>query len=249
MSFRVAIVGAGRMGKLHARVIGEMPGAELACVVDANPATAEAVARHCQVPMAELARGRKFSRDHLHLDESVRDRLKRQGRDLKRLPPPPKARAIVTPHENECVIEIPHGGDLVLTPRELIAIGAAGLAALGVYLLLVRLVHAPYWIIVPIIGALAIGIAAAAILARRRQHSRIIVSPRGLRVEATDIFGATAAELPAAELEELELHTRRGRNEVLAISDEKTISLAFGLAQDELNYLHAELLYWLTRDE
>ena len=45
MSFRVAVVGCGRMGKLHARVISEMPSAELACVVDAKPAAAEAVAK------------------------------------------------------------------------------------------------------------------------------------------------------------------------------------------------------------
>jgi len=43
--FRVAVVGAGRMGKLHARVIDEMNEAELACVVDTNEAVARAVAR------------------------------------------------------------------------------------------------------------------------------------------------------------------------------------------------------------
>ena len=50
MSFRVAVVGAGRMGKLHARVLSELPGAQLVCVVDVNAATAEAVARqrNCQ---------------------------------------------------------------------------------------------------------------------------------------------------------------------------------------------------------
>ena len=45
MSFRVAVVGVGRMGKLHARVISEMPDAELVCVVDTNPAAARAVAK------------------------------------------------------------------------------------------------------------------------------------------------------------------------------------------------------------
>lgn len=50
MSFRVGVVGCGRMGKLHARVLGEMDQSELACVVDANPTTARAVGkqRHCQ---------------------------------------------------------------------------------------------------------------------------------------------------------------------------------------------------------
>jgi len=50
MSFRVAVVGAGRMGKLHARVLSEMGRAELVCVVDIDPLTAQAVARqrHCK---------------------------------------------------------------------------------------------------------------------------------------------------------------------------------------------------------
>ena len=46
MSVRLAVVGCGRMGKLHARVLSEMDGAELACVVDVNPPAAAALARH-----------------------------------------------------------------------------------------------------------------------------------------------------------------------------------------------------------
>ena len=45
MSVRVAVVGCGRMGKLHARVFSEMSGAELACVVDSDPAASAALAR------------------------------------------------------------------------------------------------------------------------------------------------------------------------------------------------------------
>ncbi len=45
MNFRVAVVGCGRMGKLHARVLSEMGSAELVCVVDAKASVAEAVAK------------------------------------------------------------------------------------------------------------------------------------------------------------------------------------------------------------
>jgi len=45
MSFRVAVVGAGRMGRLHARVLSEIDEAELACVVDIDPAAAASLAR------------------------------------------------------------------------------------------------------------------------------------------------------------------------------------------------------------
>ncbi len=50
MSFQVAVVGAGRMGKLHARVLSQMEKATLVGVVDSNEAAAKDVAaqRNCQ---------------------------------------------------------------------------------------------------------------------------------------------------------------------------------------------------------
>ena len=45
MSFKVAVVGVGRMGKHHARTLHQMDSAELVCVVDANEASAKAVAK------------------------------------------------------------------------------------------------------------------------------------------------------------------------------------------------------------
>ena len=50
MSFRVAVIGAGRMGKLHARILSELDGAALACVVDTNAARAQAVAKQRDCP-------------------------------------------------------------------------------------------------------------------------------------------------------------------------------------------------------
>ncbi len=50
MSFRIAVVGAGRMGKLHARILSGMERTELLCIVDIDESTARAVAKqhHCQ---------------------------------------------------------------------------------------------------------------------------------------------------------------------------------------------------------
>jgi predicted dehydrogenase len=45
MSFKVAVVGVGRMGRHHARVLSEMAAAELVCVVDSNLAAAKTVAK------------------------------------------------------------------------------------------------------------------------------------------------------------------------------------------------------------
>lgn len=45
MSFRVAVVGVGRMGRHHARTIHQMAGTELVCVVDSNESAAKSVAK------------------------------------------------------------------------------------------------------------------------------------------------------------------------------------------------------------
>ena len=50
MSCRIAVVGAGKMGKLHARVLSELEGASLACIVDSNASAAEALARQRNCP-------------------------------------------------------------------------------------------------------------------------------------------------------------------------------------------------------
>ncbi|MCE5277789.1 MAG: Gfo/Idh/MocA family oxidoreductase [Planctomycetaceae bacterium] len=50
MSVRIAVVGCGRMGKLHARVISETPEAVLACVVDSNAAAANALGKQRNCP-------------------------------------------------------------------------------------------------------------------------------------------------------------------------------------------------------
>src|SRR5687767_1202113 len=41
----VAVIGCGRMGRLHARVYSQMPGVQLVGVVDANAASAEEAAK------------------------------------------------------------------------------------------------------------------------------------------------------------------------------------------------------------
>ncbi len=56
MSIRVGVIGLGRMGSLHCRVISEMPEVELACVVDTNAAIAEAAAKKYNVPATSIAK-------------------------------------------------------------------------------------------------------------------------------------------------------------------------------------------------
>ena len=56
MSVRIGVVGAGRMGALHCRVLAEMPDVELACVIDASEETAKEVAAlHGTVALTDAA--------------------------------------------------------------------------------------------------------------------------------------------------------------------------------------------------
>ena len=52
MSVRVAVIGVGALGKHHARILAELPGAELAGVVDVNEARAKEIAAAARVPYA-----------------------------------------------------------------------------------------------------------------------------------------------------------------------------------------------------
>lgn len=55
MSIRVGVIGLGRMGKLHCRVLSEMPETELACVVDTDADVAETVAGKFNTPAVSAA--------------------------------------------------------------------------------------------------------------------------------------------------------------------------------------------------
>ena len=50
MTVRIGVVGAGRMGKLHSRVLSEMLEVELACVVDTNIDAAGEVGKQYDAP-------------------------------------------------------------------------------------------------------------------------------------------------------------------------------------------------------
>lgn len=54
VTFRIAVVGAGVMGRNHARVLRELPGVEFAGIVDADPAAAKVVADLHRVPQLKL---------------------------------------------------------------------------------------------------------------------------------------------------------------------------------------------------
>ena len=54
MALRIALLGAGRIGKVHARAIADDPDAELACVADPVPEAADALARAFGCPVSDV---------------------------------------------------------------------------------------------------------------------------------------------------------------------------------------------------
>ena len=52
---RAVVIGAGRMGSMHARSLAAHPRVQLVAVVDTDPDTADRVARSCQTKSAPLA--------------------------------------------------------------------------------------------------------------------------------------------------------------------------------------------------
>ncbi len=51
MSQRIAVIGAGHLGKIHARLIGQVEGAQLAGIADPTAVAREAVAATFDVPV------------------------------------------------------------------------------------------------------------------------------------------------------------------------------------------------------
>ena len=50
MTVRIAVIGVGALGKHHARILAELPGAELAGVVDTNVERASDIAAGVKAP-------------------------------------------------------------------------------------------------------------------------------------------------------------------------------------------------------
>lgn len=55
MNIRIAVIGVGALGKHHARILAELPGAELAGIVDINEARAREVGAAVGAPWASRA--------------------------------------------------------------------------------------------------------------------------------------------------------------------------------------------------
>jgi hypothetical protein len=224
----------------------------------------EDFAKFIDVRVEDSSSGERVVREAGTLDESLRDRLRREGRPAVRPVEPDGCRIATSAAGSEAVFEIPPRGFGI---GEYIVVGFIGvfevvslfigLAAVGGILsdgedaplpMVVGMgVFGLVWLGLPLLAILGIANSAKAV-------DRVIVSPRELRVERKGIFGLKTLVIPADELEELHLGRAENRvptsfagsQTIVARSDRVSISLGAGLTPDELTWLHDVIKFIVT---
>ena len=179
---------------------------------------AEALARFLSRPVEDFSSGVKVVREPDRLDESLRERILRTKEDTSHLPPAPfPMRMKITETAEGLILDIPGqgitGSHWVQTGIVLIFVGFviyffSGFLRLpapsfirylfGGFLLI-------FFILVPLLAALRY-------MHREAKHStRVTVTPAFLRVEERAGRRSKTMEIPADELEELDLSTGKDR--------------------------------------
>jgi hypothetical protein len=219
--------------------------------------TAEQVAAFMRLPMHDSSEGVLVVRDPEHLNESVRERLRRTAERSPLPPPPAGMRSRLFHKDRSVLIEMPaEGPDLRFLGILIAGMVFTVFVAVGVVVSLpLSIGGLPRPVVVALVVAalvvpeIAIG---AFLLLRRRRPARLIVSPAGVRLEG-GAAGGRAQEISSDAIEELTvLNTampagmpafvvsglQRG---VLLRSDTTTIEIGNSLAMEEKQYL-AELI-------
>ena len=165
--------------------------------------TAERISRFLQLPLVDTTSGQEVIRDPDELDDSVRDRAKRNADGFAVAAPPPGMRARIREDAGNLVVDIPRrklGFEHARAMAVLVLIGAAAaFLALGVgdsrdFEGSDLILHAPIALAIPLF-------AIRAVLRQTRKSARITVSREMLEVEKCDSRGRRVTRIPVDELE------------------------------------------------
>jgi hypothetical protein len=189
--------------------------------------SAESLARFVRMPLEDRSSGKPVIRDSDHLDESLRERVRRLGEEQGFFPPQPlPMRTKVEQTADGVILSIPHStfgtGRLF---RLVVALIIAGVAAFVVLPGLLA-IPAPPLIRYLIIGFVVLFSVLMPLLAALRSSagsSRVTVTRAFLRVEEGFGRKGRAIEIPADELEELEYADRRAMLKALDMSGMKKL--------------------------
>jgi hypothetical protein len=187
---------------------------------------AEELARFLSRPVEDFSSGVKVMREPDKLDESLRERIQRTKEDTSLLPAVPfQMKTKITETAEGLTLEIPRGG---ITVSHWVQMGI-GLVFFGIMLYffsgflklpappVIRYLFGGFLLIFFILGPL---LAALRYMHRKaRSSTRVTVTPAFFRVEERAGRKSKVTEIPADDLEELDLPTERDRNNSIQIPD------------------------------
>lgn len=227
---------------------------------DPARADAERAAKFLGFGIADTSTGQMVRREAGTLDESLRQRLAREG-TVPAMPEKPlecKVREAV--EGDEAVFELPPGGRLLGLLIGAVAI--VPLIAFGLFMTSVfnssgrntQGIEVFYLFIAIVGGALLLGVGLP-VLKVLTTRETVTVSTRGLCLKTRWLLGSTTKQIPADELEELAVSTQ-ARNPltgqsgpIVARSDACTLQFGSGLSDPERRWLRDVILYLVTAPE
>jgi hypothetical protein len=220
----------------------------------------ERFAKFLGVKMIDSGSGDTVVREAGTLDESLRDRLAREGRPAERPTEPAACRVTTQVAGTEATFEIPPRGFGIGDGIAVAALGIFLTVALGFFasigggalnedtplpLIAFVAVFALFFLGIPLIGLVGV-------ISSTRARDRVTASPRELRLVRKMLLTTKTTTIPTDELEELRIGgaTRRmstARGEVIiARSDRASIEIGAGLKPEELKWLHDVIKFLVT---
>jgi hypothetical protein len=194
---------------------------------------AEELARFLRKPLVDSSTGETIIRDHDHLDESYRDRMRRTGEDVSFPPPePPAVRSRVERTGDGLIIQIPEQAKSAIHYLPLLfplvfagivawfflpAILSRGMPDLFRYIFLGFI--GLFFIAGPVVSALR------GAYHLKKEFEQVTVTKAFLRVEALKQGKRTTAEIPVSELEDLVAPAIRGSINTIEVPGMKKVSL------------------------
>lgn len=189
--------------------------------------SAETLARFVRMPLEDHSSGKPVVRDPDHLDESLRERVRRLGEEQGFFPPQPlPMRTKVEQTVDGVILSIPHpvfGSGRHF--RLVVALVVAGIAAFVILPALLSLPMPPLvqYLIIGFVLLFSVLLPLVAALRSSAGSSRVTVTRAFLRVEEGLGGKRRTIEIPADELEELEYADRRAMLKALDVSGMKKL--------------------------
>lgn len=207
---------------------------------------AEQLAKFIGIRIEDSSSGETIIRD---VDESLRDRLYREGRLPQRPVQPSGSSITMSATGNKAIFDIPArgigAGDVIWM---IILGGFLAFAGFGTFVMAsVKLDGDADLILRSIFALLLFGIpltGLTSLFSNALAKDRLFVSPRELRHERTSYFGTRKAVIATEDLEELSIVRRKIK--VVVRSDHISVKFGEGLDAEDLQWLHDVILFIAT---